>query len=96
MPIDRSKQKGSVDHDASANTQKPKETERNSPVLVESPAALFSQMFSPDGLKTSDAMGSLNVTSDTNNNYGRSLDDGDWLQNFLLVRLCTRNVMVRI
>merc|ERR1739838_1286833 len=55
------------------------------PFLVEAPSGLFSKMLCIDGPQTSGAMRSLNVATDTNNNNWGGLQDGDCLQNFLLV-----------
>merc|ERR1719193_1565259 len=62
------------------------------PVLVESPLALLSNVLSPDSLEDPHAARSLNVANDANGDHGRSLNDGDGLDDFLLVVLGTRTV----
>merc|ERR1719397_758020 len=62
------------------------------PVLVEPPLALLSNVLSPDSLESPHAARSLNVANDANGDHGRSLNDGDGLDDFLLVVLGTRTV----
>ena len=57
------------------------------PVLVEAASAFIAEMFSKDSLEGTLARWSLDVTNNTNDNHGRSLNDGDSLNNFLLVVL---------
>lgn len=64
------------------------------PVLVEAALDLVTQVLSPDGGERAETTGSLNVTDDTDSDKGRGLDDGDSLDNLLLVHLGTRSVKV--
>jgi len=56
-------------------------------VLVESPLGLVGHVLSPDGLKGPESSWSLNVADDTNADHWRGLNDGDRLDDFLLVEL---------
>jgi len=64
------------------------------PVLVEATLELLGQVLGPDGSKGAKTAGSLDVTNNTDNDHGRSLDDGDSLDNLLLVHLGTGTVQV--
>jgi len=64
------------------------------PVLVEAATDLVGKMLSPDGGEGTKTTGSLDVTNDTNNDHGGSLDDADSLDNLLLVHLGTRTVKI--
>jgi hypothetical protein len=64
------------------------------PVLVEAATDLVGKMLSPDGGKSAKTTGSLDVTNNTNDNHGGSLDDADSLDNLLLVHLGTRTVKI--
>merc|ERR1711973_33000 len=64
------------------------------PVLVEPSFAFLSNVFSPYSLQGTKASGSFNVSNNTNNNDGRSLQDCDALHNLLLVNLGARSVHV--
>jgi len=57
------------------------------PVLVESSLQIVAQMVSPDGGESSKSSGGGDVSNDSNNDHGGSLDDGDSLDDFLLVNL---------
>jgi len=57
------------------------------PVLVESSLGLVRNMLSPDGLKSSKASRGLDVTNNTNSNHWWGIDDGDRLDDLLLVEL---------
>jgi hypothetical protein len=60
------------------------------PVLVEASLDFVAEMFGPDGGKGTETTGSLDVSDHTNDNERRSLQDGDGLDDFLLVHLCER------
>ena len=62
------------------------------PVLVEPPLALLADVLRPDSLEGSHAAGSLNVADNADGDHWRSLDDGDCLDNLLLVVLGARTV----
>lgn len=57
------------------------------PVLVESSLGLVTDVLSPDGLEGSEASWGFNVTDDTDADHWWGIDDGDWLDDFLLVEL---------
>merc|ERR1719429_140581 len=57
------------------------------PVLVEPSLSLFSNMLSPDSLESSHTSWSLDVSNNTNADHWWSLDNGDGLDDFLLVDL---------
>lgn len=57
------------------------------PVLVESSSNVVAQVTSPDSGKSSQSLGSGNVTNNSNSDHGRGFDDGDGFDNFLLVHL---------
>jgi len=58
-----------------------------SPVLVESPFSFIRNVLGPDGLESSKASWGLDVTDDTNSDHWWAIDDGDWLDDFFLVKL---------
>jgi hypothetical protein len=58
-----------------------------SPVLVESPFSFIRNVLGPDGLERSKASWGLDVTNDTNSDHWWAIDDGDWLDDFFLVKL---------
>merc|ERR1719336_391117 len=62
------------------------------PVLVEPPLGLFADVLGPDGLESPHTPGGLNVSNNTDADHGRSLEDGDGLDNLLLVDLGARSV----
>ena len=62
------------------------------PVLVEAPLALLSDVLGPDGLKGAEAPGGGDISDNTDHYDGRGLDDGDALDNLLLVDLGARSV----
>ena len=59
----------------------------DSPVLVEPPLGLLSDMFGPDSLESSHTTRSLDVSNNSDTHHWRSLDDGDALHHLLLVHL---------
>lgn len=59
---------------------------KDSPVLVEAPAGLFSNVLGPDGLEGAEAPRGLDVTDHADAHHGRSLDDGHRLDDLLLVQ----------
>ena len=59
----------------------------DSPVLVEAPAALLTDVLGPDGLEGAEAPGGLDVADHADGHHGRRLDDGDRLDDLLLVDL---------
>ena len=59
------------------------------PVLVESASALVAQVLGPDRGQSSEAVGGLNVTNETNADHRRGLQDRDGLSDLLLVQLGT-------
>lgn len=58
-----------------------------SPVLVESPFSFIRNVLGPDGLESSKASWGLDVTDDTDADHWWTIDDGDWLDDFFLVKL---------
>lgn len=57
------------------------------PVLVEASLDLVGEVLGPDGGQGSETARSLDVSDNTDNNHRRSLDDGNGLDDFLLVHL---------
>ena len=64
----------------------------DSPVLVEPPLALLADVLRPDSLEGPHAARSLDVADNADGDHWRSLDDGDCLENLLLVVLGVRAV----
>jgi len=64
------------------------------PVLVEATLDSLIEMLSPDGGQRTETARSLDVTNDTNNHQRRGLNDGDGLDDLLLVSLGTRTVQI--
>lgn len=64
------------------------------PVLVESSLDLVGDVLSPHGGQSSQASGGLDVTNQTDNLHGGSLDDGDWLDDISLDDLLTLSLFV--
>ena len=60
------------------------------PPLVESAASLIADVLGPDSTNGTKTSWSLDVTNNTNDDDRRGLEDGDGLNNFLLVHLCVR------
>ena len=60
---------------------------KDSPVLVESPAALFSDVLGPDGLEGAETPRGFDVADHADAHHGRSLNDGHRLDDLLLVDL---------
>lgn len=67
---------------------------RAGPVLVEAATDVIGHVLSPDGGDGAKTTGSLDVTNQTNNDHGRSFDDGDSLNDFLLVHLRSRAIHI--
>jgi len=65
---------------------------RGTPVLVVSPLSFIRNMLSPNGLQRSQTSGSFDVADQTNSDHRRSFEDGNWLNNFLLVHFGTVSV----
>jgi len=65
---------------------------RRVPVLVESSSAFISQVASPDSGEAAQALRSLDITDDTNDDNRRGFDDSDRLDDFLLVELSAWSV----
>jgi len=59
------------------------------PVLVEATLALVGQMLGPDGGQSAETRGSLDVANDTDADHRGGLDNGDGLDDLLLVELGT-------
>lgn len=57
------------------------------PVSVETALELVGQVTGPDGVESAEATRGLDVANDTNNDHGGAVDDGDGLDNVLLVEL---------
>jgi len=64
------------------------------PVLVEATLDLVAQVLGPDGGEGSETAGSLDVANETDGDHGRSLDDSNGLDDFLLVQLGTGTVQI--
>lgn len=62
------------------------------PVLVESALDFLGKVLGPDGGESTETTRSLDVTDDTDNNERRTLDDGDGLDDFLLVALASGTI----
>lgn len=58
------------------------------PVLVEAALQFIAKVLGPDGSQRTKTARSLDVTDNTDNDHGRSLDDANGLDDFLLVHLC--------
>jgi len=59
------------------------------PVLVEASSALVAEVLSPDRSQSSQTLGGLGVSDETNADHGGSLEDSDSLSDLLLVELGT-------
>lgn len=57
------------------------------PVLVESSLGFVTDVLSPDGLEGSEASWGLDVSDNTDADHWWGIDDGDWLDDLLLVEL---------
>merc|ERR1711935_1049309 len=64
------------------------------PVLVESSFGFLSNMFCPNSFQGTQSPWGFNVSDHSDAHDGRSLDDGDSFDNFLLVDLGTRSVQL--
>jgi len=64
------------------------------PVLVKATLNVFTKVGSPNGGKGTEALGSLDVSNQSNNNDGWALKDGNSLQNFTLVHLGSQLVQI--
>mmetsp|Transcript_15186 Transcript_15186/g.16890 ORF Transcript_15186/g.16890 Transcript_15186/m.16890 type:complete len:228 (+) Transcript_15186:159-842(+) len=62
------------------------------PVLVESSLGFISDLRSPDSGQSSQTSGSFDVSNKTDDNHGRTFDDTDTLNNFLVVQFGTGTV----
>jgi len=62
------------------------------PVLVEAALELVAEVLGPDGGERAEATGGLDVANDTDDDDRGSLNDGDGVDNLLLVHLGTRAV----
>lgn len=62
------------------------------PVLVEASEELLAQVLGPDGGKGTETSGGGDISYNTDNEHGGSLEDGDSLNDFLLVELSSRAV----
>jgi hypothetical protein len=58
------------------------------PVLVEATLDLVRKVLGPDGGEGAKSTGGLDVTDNTDDDHGGSLDDGGGLDNLALVHLC--------
>jgi len=65
---------------------------RSVPRSVESSSALVAQMGGPDGSQSSKSLGGGNVSNDSNDDHGWGLDNGDSLDDLLLVNLRSKLV----
>lgn len=63
---------------------------KHSPVLVEPPLALITQVLGKDGLQCPQPTGRLNVTNDTHNHQGWGLNNGDSFNDLMLMGFCTK------
>jgi len=59
------------------------------PVLIESSDGVFVQLVGPDGGQGSETSWGFDVSDDSDNDHGWGFDDGDSLNDFLLVQLGT-------
>jgi len=57
------------------------------PVLIESSLGFVTDVLSPDGLEGSEASWGLDVSDNTDADHWWGIDDGDWLDDLLLVEL---------
>jgi len=57
------------------------------PSLVETATGLISNVLCPDGANGAETLGGLDVSNNTNDDEGRGLQDGDGLNDLLLVHL---------
>lgn len=57
------------------------------PILVEAALDLLREVLGPDGRERAQATGRLDVANDADDDHGRSVDDGDGLDDLLLVHL---------
>jgi hypothetical protein len=62
------------------------------PVLVEATADLVGKVLSPDGGERAESTGGLDVSDNSDDDDGGSLDDGDGLNDLLLVHLGARTL----
>lgn len=60
---------------------------QNSPVFVKAAPALVTDVLSKDGLERTQTTWSLDVSHDSYDDHGRSLDNGDRLDDLLFVHL---------
>lgn len=64
------------------------------PVLVEAALDFVRQVLGPDGGERAETAGGLDVANETDNNHGRGVDNGDSLNNLLLVGLGSGTVEI--
>lgn len=62
----------------------------DSPVFVEAASALITDVLGEDGLEGPQTTGSLDVSHNSYDHHGRSLDNGDRFYHFLFVHLWKR------
>ena len=55
------------------------------PVFIESSESVFVELVGPNSGESSESSRSFDVTDETNDDHGRSFDDGDGFDDFLLV-----------
>ena len=65
------------------------------PVLVEAPFALVAQVLSKDGFESSQTTWCLDVANHADTHNGRSLDNGDRLDNLVLMTLCCNRLILK-
>lgn len=64
--------------------------DQNSPVFVKTASALVADVLGEDSLEGTQTTGSLDVSHNSDDDHGRSFDDGDRLDNLLFIHLCKR------
>lgn len=69
------------------NTQSTIQWNRNAPVLVEAASAVIRKMLGEDSLELTGSARSVDVSDNSDDDQWRSFDDGDSLNNLLLVDL---------
>lgn len=68
----------------------------HSPLLVESPSSVVAEEFRKDGFEGARSTRNVDVSNDTDDDRGRSLDDSDGFDDLLLVDFGTGLVDLRI
>ena len=69
------------------NTQSTIQWNRNAPVFVEAASAVIRKMLGEDSLELTGSARSVDVSDNSDDDQWRSFDDGDSLNNLLLVDL---------